>query len=113
MYEHRTERLLSPAEFAKRVVRPSLARAFCCRRWIGNRSAGISLSRRTELGGLAIECFDDFRWDGTCRYSPFHGSQDIRFVLCLIFRLAFIGVASLIVAPFAHRLLHRFHLDQK
>jgi hypothetical protein len=27
--------------------------------------------------------------------------------------LAFIGVASLIVAPFAHRLLHRFHLDQK
>jgi hypothetical protein len=27
--------------------------------------------------------------------------------------LVFIGVASLIVVPFAHRLLHRFHLDQK
>jgi hypothetical protein len=26
--------------------------------------------------------------------------------------LAFIGIASLIVAPFAHRLLHRFHLDK-
>jgi len=26
--------------------------------------------------------------------------------------LAFIGVASLLVAPFAHRLLHRFHLDK-
>jgi len=26
--------------------------------------------------------------------------------------LAFIGVASLLVAPFAHRLLHRFHLDE-
>ena len=27
--------------------------------------------------------------------------------------LAFIGVASLLVAPFAHRLLHRFHLDER
>lgn len=26
--------------------------------------------------------------------------------------LAFIGVASVIVAPFIHRLLHRFHLDR-
>jgi hypothetical protein len=27
--------------------------------------------------------------------------------------LAFIGIASLIVAPFAHRILHRFHLDRE
>ena len=27
--------------------------------------------------------------------------------------LVFIGVASLLLAPFAHRLLHRFHLDEK
>lgn len=26
--------------------------------------------------------------------------------------LAFIGVASLLMAPFVHRLLHRFHLDE-
>lgn len=25
--------------------------------------------------------------------------------------LAFIGIASLMVAPFAHRLLHRFHIE--
>ncbi len=25
--------------------------------------------------------------------------------------LAFVGIASLMVAPFAHRLLHRFHLE--
>jgi hypothetical protein len=27
--------------------------------------------------------------------------------------LAFIGIASLLVAPFAHRLLHRFHIEGK
>jgi len=27
--------------------------------------------------------------------------------------LAFIGVASLIIAPFAHRLLHRFHIQSE
>jgi len=27
--------------------------------------------------------------------------------------LAFIGIASLMIAPFAHRLLHRFHVDEK
>ena len=27
--------------------------------------------------------------------------------------LAFIGIASLLVAPFAHRFLHRFHLEGK
>jgi hypothetical protein len=27
--------------------------------------------------------------------------------------LAFIGVASLLVAPFAHRLMHSLHLDEQ
>jgi len=27
--------------------------------------------------------------------------------------LAFIGIASLLLAPFAHRLLHRFHIEEK
>ena len=27
--------------------------------------------------------------------------------------LAFVGIASLMVAPFAHRLLHRFHIEGK
>ena len=27
--------------------------------------------------------------------------------------LAFIGIASLLLAPFAHRLLHRFHIEGK
>jgi hypothetical protein len=27
--------------------------------------------------------------------------------------LAFIGIASLIVAPFVHRILHRFNLDRE
>lgn len=46
---------------------------------------------------------------------PLHSSTAKLFAACyaLFSGLAFIGIASLIVAPFAHRLLHRFHMDEK
>jgi hypothetical protein len=46
---------------------------------------------------------------------PLHSSTAKIFASCyaLFSGLAFIGIASLIVAPFAHRLLHRFHVVEK
>jgi hypothetical protein len=45
---------------------------------------------------------------------PLHSSAAKIFASCyaLFPGLAFIGIASLIVAPFAHRLLDRFHIDE-
>src|SRR5207244_13007100 len=44
-----------------------------------------------------------------------HSSTAKIFASCyaLFSGLAFIGIASIIVAPFAHRILHRFNLDKK
>jgi hypothetical protein len=44
---------------------------------------------------------------------PLHKPVAKLFASChaLFSGLAFIGVASLLVAPFAHRLLHLFHVD--
>jgi hypothetical protein len=44
---------------------------------------------------------------------PLHSVAAKIFAACyaLFSGLAFIGIASLMVAPFAHRLLHRFHLQ--
>jgi hypothetical protein len=44
-----------------------------------------------------------------------HSSAAKIFASCyaLFSGLAFIGIASLIVAPFAHRILHRFNLDKE
>ena len=45
---------------------------------------------------------------------PLHSSAPKIFASCyaLFSGLAFIGIASLLVAPFAHRILHRFHVDE-
>ena len=44
---------------------------------------------------------------------PLHSAAAKVFAACyaLFSGLAFISVASLIIAPFAHRILHRVHLD--
>jgi uncharacterized membrane protein len=44
---------------------------------------------------------------------PLHSVAAKIFAACyaLFSGLVFIGIASLMVAPFAHRLLHRFHLE--
>jgi hypothetical protein len=46
---------------------------------------------------------------------PLHSSAAKIFAsfYALFSGLAFIGIASLMIAPFAHRLLHRFHLAEK
>jgi hypothetical protein len=46
---------------------------------------------------------------------PLHSDAAKIFASCyaLFSGLAFIGIASLLVAPFAHRLLHRFHIEGK
>jgi putative effector of murein hydrolase len=46
---------------------------------------------------------------------PLHSEAAKIFAACyaLFSGLVFIGIASLMVAPFAHRLLHRFHIDHR
>jgi len=46
---------------------------------------------------------------------PLHSLAAKIFASCyaLFSGLAFIGIASLIVAPFSHRILHRFNLDKE
>ena len=113
MYEHRTERLLSPAEFAKRVVGHLLLALFVVAVGLG-------------IGVLGYHSLGELNWvdsllnasiilGGMGPVDTLHSTAAKIFASCyaLFSGLAFIGVASLIVAPFAHRLLHRFHLDQK
>jgi hypothetical protein len=113
MYEHRRQRLLSPAEFAKRVVGNLLLALFVVAVGLG-------------IGVLGYHSLGELNWvesllnasmilGGIGPVDTLHSTAAKIFASCyaLFSGLAFIGVASLIVAPFAHRLLHRFHLDQK
>jgi hypothetical protein len=113
MYEHRMERLLSRARFTERVIRHfSLAL--------------LVLAVGLGIGVLGYHYLGQLNWidsllnasmilGGMGPVDPLHSSAAKIFASCyaLFSGLAFIGIASLIVAPFAHRILHRFHLDKE
>lgn len=113
MYEPRNHRLLSRAQFAARVARHFLLALLV---------VGIGLG----IGVLGYHSLAELSWidslvnasmilGGMGPVDPLHSDAAKIFASCyaLFSGLAFIGIASLIVAPFAHRLLHRFHIDEK
>ena len=113
MYEHRKHKLLTRTDFAMRIA-------------FHIASAFTVLLVSLGLGVLGYHIFGELGWiDSLLNASMILGGMgpvDILHsgsakifasVYALFSGLAFIGIASLIVAPFAHRLLHRFHLDEK
>jgi hypothetical protein len=113
MYEHRNRPLLSRAKFAKRVARHLLL-AFCIVA-VGLGIGVVGYHSLAELGWIDSLLNASMILGGMGPVDPLHSSAAKIFASCyaLFSGLAFIGIASLIVAPFAHRLLHRFHLAEK
>ena len=113
MYESRNHPLLSRAKFARRVARHLVLALFVVTialaigifgyHFIGQLSWIDSLLNASMiLGGMGP-------------VDPLQSSAAKIFASCyaLFSGLAFIGIASLMVVPFAHRLLHRFHVEGK
>ena len=113
MYEHRNHPLLSRAKFARRVGRHFLLALFV---------VGVALA----IGVLGYHCIAGLSWidsllnasmilGGMGPVDPLHSPAAKLFAsfYALFSGLAFVGIASLMVAPFAHRLLHRVHIEGK
>jgi hypothetical protein len=112
MYEHRRHRLLNRAEFVRRVARhAALALG------VITFSLAIGIAGYHYIAGLG--------WiDGLLNASMIltgmgpvdglHGTQAKLFAsfYALFSGVVFLGVSSVLVAPFAHRLLHRLHLEE-
>jgi hypothetical protein len=113
MYEHRKQPLLSRAEFSKRVGRHGLVAFGVLVFGLGggvlgyHYVAGLSwidsfLNASMILGGmgpvdqLKTDCAKIF---AAC-YALFAG-------------LVFVGIVSVLLAPFVHRLLHRVHAEER
>jgi hypothetical protein len=112
MYEHREQPLLSAAAFRKRVVRH-----FILAQLVVGGALGIGMLGYHALARLNwVDSFLNASMilGGMGPVDPLHSSAAKIFAGCyaLFSGLAFIGIASLLVAPFAHRLLHRFHIDK-
>jgi hypothetical protein len=113
MYENRKHPLINPAEFMKRVA-SHLVLALL----VIGVALGIGVLGYHFLGGLSwIDSLLDASMilGGMGPVSTLHSPGAKVFASCyaLFSGLAFIGIATLIIAPFAHRVLHRFHLDKE
>ena len=113
MYEHKTKPLLSKRQFFQRLLQHgaygllaitvALGIGVLGYRLIGNLSWVDSiLNASMILGGMGpVNSLDsDAAKLFSSAYALFSG-------------LFFIGIAALLITPFAHRLLHRMHLEDK
>lgn len=112
MYERKHHQLLTRARFRVRVFQHLVL-------------AVIALTFGLGIGVLGYHFLGTLSWvdsllnasmilGGMGPVNPLETDTAKIFASCyaLFSGLVFIGIATLIIAPFAHRLLHRFHLDE-
>ena len=113
MYERRKQRLLSRFEFGKRVGRHGLMALGVLVFGLGIGVAGYHwlahlnwinslLNASMILGGM-----------GPVDPLPTNAAKLFASFFALFSGLAFIGIASVLLAPFVHRMLHRFHAEDR
>ena len=113
MYEHRKQPLLSRLEFLKRVERHGLVA-------LGVLVAGLG------IGILGYHFIAHLSWiDSLLNASmilggmgpidplPNNAAKLFASFYALFSGLAFVGIVSVLLAPFVHRLLHRFHAEER
>jgi hypothetical protein len=113
MYEHRKEKLLTPREFAMRVL------------WHGGYAL-IAVASALGLGIMGYHTSAGLTWidsllnasmilGGMGPVDPIHTTSGKLFAsfYALFSGLFFIAVSGILLAPFLHRMVHRFHLEDK
>jgi hypothetical protein len=113
MYEHRTQHLLNRAAFTRRVARHVILALFVLGFGLGIGVLGYHYL--AELPWLDALLNASMILSGMGPVDPLHTPMAKLFAsfYALFSGLAFIAVASVLVAPFAHRILHRLHLDKQ
>jgi len=113
MYEARDHPLLSRGKFMGRVARHATLASFLIVAALGIGVVGYHLVAKLSWIDSLLNA--SMILGGMGPVDPLHsaGAKLFASFYALFSGLAFIGIASLLVAPFAHRLLHRFHIDGK
>ena len=112
MYEHRTHPLLGRVNFVKRALNHGLLALL-----ILSLALGIGVSGYHYLGEMKwldalLNASMILSGMGQVDALTTPAAKLFASFYALFSGLVFIAVASLLVAPFAHRLLHRIHLDR-
>lgn len=110
MYEHRTQKILSRRDFTRRVIRQ-----------LG--LVVVVLTVALSIGVLGYHYLEGIGWldsllnasmilGGMGPVDPLHHPAAKLFAsfYALFSGVVFIGIATMLIAPFAHRFLHHFHM---
>jgi flagellar biosynthesis protein FliR len=113
MYERRNQPLLSKAEFRKRVGRHGLVALAIVLFGIGLGVLGYHFL--AQLGWIDSFLNASMILGGMGPVDPLNGNAAKIFasLYALFSGLAFITIMSVLVAPFVHRMLHRFHAENR
>ena len=112
MYEHRTEPLLSRRAFLHRLGRHAVASGGLI---LGSLALGAAGYRLTAgLSWLDAVLNAAMILTGMGPVTPLHEVSAKLFATfyALYSGVAFLGIVGVLVAPVAHRILHRFHLEE-
>ena len=112
MYERRTEKLLPLRAFQKRVFRHGLLAggAIFCALAIG--VWGYHYLARLDWVDAFLNASMILAGMGPVNSLPTTASKIFAACYALFSGLVFIGAASVLMAPFLHRLMHRFHIEK-
>ena len=113
MYEHRSQPLLPWPHFLRRAVRQAFGGLLVVMAFVGIGTVGYR-----EFGGLPwIDAFlnASMIFSGMGPVDPMKTDSGKLFaaIYALLCGLVLLAVASMIMAPWVHRLVHRIHLDAR
>ncbi len=113
MFEHKKKPLLNPHLFYRRVLLHSSISLLAIVLALGLGVIGYHLLGKLGWVDSILNASMILGGMGPVNTLDGNAAKLFSSAYALFSGLFFIGVAALLIAPFAHRLLHRFHLDDK
>ena len=113
MYEHRKQHLLSRAEFSKRVGRHGLVALGVLVLGLGIGVVGYHFIAQLSWIDSLLNASMILGGMGPVDPLPTNAAKIFASFYALFSGLAFIGIVSVLLAPFVHRMLHRFHAEER
>jgi hypothetical protein len=113
MYEHRTQPLLSRAKFARRVAKHWLVGFGFLAFGLGIGIFGYHFLARLSWIDSLLNASMILGGMGPVDPLPSDGAKIFASCYALFSGVAFLGIMSVLLAPFVHRMLHRLHAEQR
>ena len=113
MYERRKHPLLSRAEFRKRVGRHGLVALGVLLFGLGIGVLGYHFLAHLSWVDSLLNASMILAGMGPVDPLPTDAAKIFASCYALFSGLAFIGIVSVLLAPFVHRRLHRFHAEER